>query len=246
MNIQELFKSVDPEKVFLSYIRRYDIIESYDHRFEVYQEVEAYEKFKEDLFDFIKIMEMAKIEKNKDILVFVVDLNEVDFDDKKKKRFEVFAVEKEKFLKQIQTNFSFYGESENNIDRFTISFSKVEKVAGYEISDKSLKEYGKEAVVSAICHEMQMFDFGRDNDAIEDFKESLEKSEKDIKEGKCIPAEEVFENLKEEFYSKIEDTDVLEYFKKHDEFENEIKEIKERWISKTINENAKKLIEFVN
>ena len=146
MTVQELFKQIDFEKVFLSYIRRYNIIESYDHRFEVYQEVKAYEKFREDLFDFIKIMQIAKVNKENDAILFVIDLNEVDFEDKNKKRFEVFAVERNELEEKTKRAFSFYGETNNNINRFTVSFSKIEKVAGYEVFEKSIEVYGKEDI----------------------------------------------------------------------------------------------------
>ena len=245
MNIQELFKNVNPEKVFLSYIRRYDIIESYDHRFEVFQEVEVYEKFKEDLFDFIKIVQMAKTDIKTDRTLFVVDLNELDFDDKNKKRFEVFAINNKDIKEKMNKNFSFYGETDNNIDRIGITFSKIETVAGYEIFEKSLNMYGLEAVAAAICHEMQLFDFGRDEEGINNFYESLERSEKDIKEGKTIPADEVFKNLKEKLYADIKDNDTLKYFKEQDIFEEKIKDIKEKWMNAKIKENGKKLIDFI-
>ncbi len=244
MNVQELFKNVNPEKVFLSYIRRYDIIESFDHRFEVFQEVEIYEKFKEDLFDFIKIVQMAKIDTKTDRTLFIVDLNELDFDDKNKKRFEVFAINNKDIKEKMNRNFSFYGETDNNIDRIGITFSKIETVAGYEIFEKSLNAYGFEAVAAAICHEMQLFDFGRNEEEIEEFWESLEKSEKDIEEGNTIPADEAFKNLKEKFYADIKDNDTLKYFKEHDIFEEKIKDIKEKWVETKIKENGKKLIDF--
>ena len=245
MTVQELFKQIDFEKVFLSYIRRYNIIESYDHRFEVYQEVKAYEKFREDLFDFIKIMQIAKVNKENDAILFVIDLNEVDFEDKNKKRFEVFAVERNELEEKTKRAFSFYGETNNNINRFTVSFSKIEKVAGYEVFEKSIEVYGKEAVAAAICKEMQMFDFGQDEEGIQSFYDSLEKSAKQVDEGKCVSADEVFKELREKIYKEIKDENELIYLKELDKFNEKVDEIKRKWISDKIKENGQKMIDFV-
>ena len=245
MTVQELFKQVVFEKVFLSYIRRYNIIESYDHRFEVYQEVKVYEKFREDLFNFIKVMQIAKVNKKDDLILFVIDLNELDFEDKNRKRFEVFITEKEELEEKTKRAFSFYGETDNNIHRFAVLFSKVEEVAGCEVFEKSIKTYGKEAVVAAICEEMQMFDFGQNEEELKEFYKSLEKSVNEAKEGKCISENEVFKELREKIYREIKDEDELIYLKELDKFNEKVDEIKRKWISDKIKENGQKMIDFV-
>ena len=83
MIIQELFKQVNKEDMFLAYIRRYDIIESYDHRCTVMQEVEIYKHFKNLIFNFVDKISNCEITTKKPTIAFVIDVPACDFEDKR-------------------------------------------------------------------------------------------------------------------------------------------------------------------
>ena len=82
-----------------------------------------------------------------------------------------------------------------------------------------------------ICKEMQMFDFGQDEEGIQSFYDSLEKSAKQVDEGKCVSADEVFKELREKIYKEIKDENELIYLKELDKFNEKVDEIKRKWIS---------------
>lgn len=243
MKIKELFKQVNKEDMFLSFIRRYDIIESYDHRASVAQEVEVYKYFKNKLFDFVDRVSNAK-DVDLDSLCFVIDVNALEYEDKQKKKFEVFSVDKSEYLKIKDSNFKLWGEKDKCIERFSLFMVDIEKLANYEISQKSIDTYGKEAVVAAICSEKRSFNFEKDTDAKEELIKSLEKAA-DIKDEECYSAREVFKELKKDLFNKTKDEDLKKYWKAEDEFNKKTKNIKQKWFTSELENNQKIMIEFM-
>ena len=233
--------------MFLAYIRRYDIIESYDHRGSVQQEVAIYKYFKGLLTNFAEKMSNCKIATEKESIVFVIDTPACDFDDKQRRIFEVFCLDKNEYLKKGSLDFHIYDEDTGiRIQHYSFSFSKKEDVAGYEIAQTSIEKYGIEPVCAAIAHEMQAFNFGEDEDKRNNFFAELEESidKIDSGESECKDADEVFAELKESLRSKCT-PEQNEYFDAQDEFDAKIKHLKDAWWKKEINKKHQVLIDFI-
>lgn len=247
MTVQELFKQVNKEDMFLSFIRRYDIIESYDHRGTVAQEVEIYKYFKKQLFDYVDRMSNCEIKNDKESIVFVIDTPACDFEDKKRREYEIFCLDKDEYLNKCNKDFHIWDEDTGiRIQHYSFSFSEINKVAGYEIAQKSVVEYGIEAVCAAIAHEMEAFSFGREEEKREDFFKSLDEQIEKAKnnETEFIPAEDVFAELKADLRSRCSDEE-NEYFDAEDEFYEKIKHLKDAWWTNEMNKKHQVLIDFI-
>ena len=253
MIVREIFKMANKEDVFLSYIRRYDIIEPWDHRGQVKDEVKYYHIFKERLFNFIDKMANASCDftdeaADNNSIVFVVDINACEFDDVNKKAFEVFSVKKKEFLEKAKKSFKIWeSPGPETISHYSFSFCEVEKVAAYEVASQSIEEYGIEAVVAAICYEMQIFSFGEDEKEKQEFIDSLTSITERIENGeeKYYSADEVFDKLRENFYAKVNDEEKLEYFRKKDDFEDSVADYVNKWHYEKTQENHQILIDFL-
>ena len=248
MTVQELFKQVDKEDLFLAYLRRYNIIEYYDHTNTVQKEVQIYKIFKKKLFGFID--KMATIEPNKvrDEIVFFIVTNAENYEDKQEKRFHVFSVKKDEYLEKVEKDFKIWNDSTGiRIEHYGIDFTEHDEVAAYEVAQKSINDYGLEVVGAAIANEMQAFCFGENTEAkqkmFDDIKQAIENSEKE--DAVFYSADEVFANLKEDFYNHLTNKDEIAYFKAQDEFDEKVRHIKSNWISMQMNHNHEILIQFL-
>lgn len=82
---------------------------------------------------------------------------------------------------------------------YALDLTSRSRWLGSEVLEKSLKEFGKVAFVCECLTEMSFISF--DEERIEEEKQILEERVKEIKEGKAkfIPAEDVFNSIREEF-----------------------------------------------
>ncbi len=151
MIVQDLFKLVDKEGMFLTFVRRHDIIAVDDYRRNVKQEIDLYKKLKTKVYDFIEKMATCTIRKNNDYEIFVIEMSACDFENPKKNKFEVFSIDKE--LLKNDTNL-------DDLIYCSFALDDPEAVAGYDVSQKSIDEYGIEAVCSEILNELKLFEFG--------------------------------------------------------------------------------------
>jgi len=245
MKVKELFQKVNKEDMFLSFIRRYDIIESYDHRASVAQEVEIYKYFKDKLFGFADRITSYEDNTTKDIL-FVIDVPACDFEDKQKRVFEVFLLDKKEYLEKCVKDFTLWSGTEN-IKRYALFGLDLENIANIEVANKSIEEYGVEAVCAAISHELQTFEFYENKKAKKAFFDGLTKTIKENEEENyknCKSADEVFKELKKEFAKNLTE-DEKKYFEEQDKFENNISKIKEKWIFEEFKRKEKIMIDFI-
>ena len=239
MNIKELFNKIDKEDVFLSYIRRYNIIEPYDHRFDVKDEVKIYKLFKKDLFEFIERVKASEIKNEKTDVLFVIDIIEGDFSDKQKKNYECFTLKQKDFLNINENTTIFF---ENNLNRYSFCFSNVEDINSINIAEESIKQYGMETVCAVICKEMQLFNFGKEEKEKEEFIESLENIT--YNEHECVDADVVFDELKKEIRKKL-DKDTRKYFEEEEKFEKNVKDIKDKWYESVYKQNDETMMSFI-
>lgn len=252
MNVQELFKLADKEDVFLSYLRRYDIIEPYDHTNSVEKEVEITKKFKKAMFNFIKRIRECEIPKeDTNELIFVIDVNNANFDDKQEKRFETFYVEKDEYRQKVKLNFGIWNNDTGiTIKHYGYDFSDIEEVAKMDIAPLSIEKYGINTVCAIICGEMQSFNFGEDKIAKEQMFTELRESIKEYEEmpeeeRKWYSAEEVIKHLKTRIKDDIEDENLKKYCEYEDEFEKKVKDIKDEWRDRKLAKNHEYIIQFL-
>ena len=168
-------------------------------------------------------------------------------EDKQKKFFEVFSLDKAEFLKKCGKDFHIWDDdADEKIAHYSFSFSEKEQVAGYEIAQKSVDEYGIEAICAAIAHEMQVFNFGEETDKKEQFFEDIKESIRKIDSGeeKCVPADEALKELKASFRKKCT-PEQNEYFDAQDEFEEKIKHLKDAWWEQEMKNKHQVLIDFI-
>ena len=248
MKVCELFKQINKEDVFLSYIRRYDIIEPYDHRFEVSQEVKYYNIFKERMFNFIDKISNMESDKISEDIIYVIDINALDYEEKTKKNFELFSVNKQELNDLVDKDFTMYlPEKDLRLKRYAISFTEHDIIANCDVSNKSIEMYGKEAVVAAICHSMQTFDFGDDTEAKQKLFDSLEKSIDEMESGetKTYSMDEVEDMIENEMKSLIKDADEVTYRDEYKRFRDSTKELIGRWREKKMIENDAIMVNFI-
>lgn len=95
-------------------------------------------------------------------------------------------------------------------EHYALDFMSRNRWLGSEVLEKSLIEFGKIAFVCECMTEMSFISF--DEARIEEEKQILEERVKEIKEGvvKTIPAEEVFENLREKYGWEVHEVTIEE------------------------------------
>lgn len=136
---------------------------------------------------------------------------------------KLFLVWQKDYFEDYGLYISVLGLDLEDGEHYALDFMSRSRWLGSEILEKSLKEFGKVAFVCECLTEMSFISF--DEERIEEEKQILEERVKEIKEGKSkfIPAEDVFNSIREEFGWEVHEVTIDETEERYSRV-NEIKD----------------------
>ena len=247
MNIQELFRQADPERIFYGYI----LIEPVFSKFEPIpyeKQTQALIKLKEYIVDACDRFKTCNISTDDNPgTVFVMKRRSLNYGESYLGNLENRMIYDNAAFDAIDKDFRIWDdEGDAKLSFYGIDCTPISKLSGYTVAAESVNHMGINICCATILKELFFWGFTEEKreKSIKEFEESLAAGEKDIEEGRHRSFEELVEELELE-WSSDESEDEKEYRRLKKEFEKSVKEIEHRYMEMIINEDHQAFIDAV-
>lgn len=247
MYVWELFAQADPELVFYAYTLVRPVFSEYVER-DLDEQSKILRGLKEHVKEYCEKISDSEIDYSHDArTIFVMKMKESAYREAYKTIYGSYVIKDEEARRALGIDFNLWDdEGEARLEHYGIDFISVAELAGYSIAEQSVEKLGVEACCACILREL--FEWGlteeEREEQFEELKKRLDESMKDLEEGKCISAEELFDELEDELLSE-ESEDEREYWKLEKEFKKKVLKIERRYAEKINDENHQLFIDAV-
>lgn len=257
MNVQELFRQADPDRVAEAYFLQHDDINP-NKKYSVDEKVDIAFHIKEQIREHIKRFSTCDIKTEESYTIFVIE-NLCDYyEDKGKTELYTFSINDNEAISKIQEKSTEWDDKgEDQIDNYGIDACKLEEVAGYSIAEECVRTLG----VTACCMEIlfELFWFGyTDEDREENLQKLLKEADESIEEieerKSYSSTKEFFDEVWQELLDECEDDDERQHMILEKKYEDKMEDIEEwqkmkniekRYTHKVWEENHKKTIAII-
>ena len=245
MKVKELFAKLDKDDIIRAFRHLYNVFPEYEMDRLTTEEIVAWDKrFEEAAKNLIDdICNMDDYTAEEDFAVFVVQLESEVYDNKSKKDYDTFIIQERELKEKAGGDFELWDyDGMVYISNYAYDMSPLEEIANYRIAEQSIEECSALTCAVVIFDEIIFFGMNKDSRKrnIEEVEADLIRADEEAAHTKGIPAEEVFKELRQEFMDSLTDEDDRKYYELKDAFQEETREIEQRWWRKTFERNHEK------
>lgn len=243
MTVQEVFRKLHREDIVSAYIYRYGI---QDDSWEVSaksleEKLLLRKKEKASLRTFVNTLcECVPKAPEKPQTLCIVEYKDIDITNKAGRTLTSFTVYDEEIKKFLKEN-----RQDTFPDTYGYDFSPIDTIAGIRIADTSINNLTPLAITTEILNEIAFFGIDEEQrlNRIQEITEELEAQRIEIEENKKsgkppgIPAEVVFQQLREKYLHNCQTEEERQYAIYKHEFQDKVHEIEMRYAEQIIREN---------
>lgn len=248
MNVQELFEQADPEIVFYAYTLLEPVFSDYDER-SIAEQAHIYRGLKGHIEKYCDKLANVDLDYScEPMTIFVLGMRDTSWGCSYKKDIRCHVIKDSEAFEGINKKFTLWNDNgEIRIEHYGIDFVELSELASYSVAEESIEQLGADVCCATILQDL--FEWGLTEESRsenhDDLIEKLAESEKDIEEGRCYSADEVFEELEKKYFSELLTEDEKEHRRLEKEYKNKVREIESRHSSKIIDEDHQMFIEAV-
>ncbi len=255
MNVQELFRKADPERVFYGYTLIRPVFEDLDAISKEEQTL-GYVKLKGYIAEACEQIQTCNLETSEEdaSTIFVMKRSSLTYGESYMGELESRVIKDREAFDVLDKNFRIWDDQGDvKLSFYSVDFTSIKKLAGYTIADESVSHVGINICCAAILRPLFFWGFTeakrreRYKELIESLKEIEERSdEKNYKEKK--DGEQSFDEFMEELerrYPVDWSDDEKEHIRLEKEFKNSVKDIEKRHIEKIVKEDHEAFIAAV-
>lgn len=251
MNVQELFKLANIDKVADAYMLMHAVFPDYA-KLRIQDKIHSLVGLRKAIWDNSIAFRTCTPEcKDEQEMIFILEMDAEYWQDKGKKEFTSFSVKKQEVedkLKQTLTQRDDCGEG--RIKHYAIDMESLESLASYDVAQVSVMKYGVEACCSEILYELFWFGYTKEQREknLKTFYESLDEAIAEMEESPTegtVSAEEFFKEMHEELMNGCDDEDEKQYMMLEYDFNQSVKEIKDRYSNKVLKNNHQRVINAI-